>query len=67
MFAWIIILTLSLAVPITLATAALFRPKMGAKTEPAPVKILARTDAFRQIEGVLSPLSTAANGAGSLD
>ena len=48
MLAWIIILTLYLAVPITLATAALFRPEIGAKTEPAPVKILARTDAFRQ-------------------
>ena len=48
MFAWIIILTLYLAVPITLATAALVRPKIGAKTEPAPAKILARTDAFRQ-------------------
>ena len=48
MFACIIILTLYLAVPITLATAALFRLEIGAKTEPAPVKILSRTDAFRQ-------------------
>jgi hypothetical protein len=32
MLACIIILTLYLAVPITLATAALFRPEIGAKT-----------------------------------
>jgi hypothetical protein len=48
MLAYIIILTLYSAVPITLATAALFRLEIGAKTEPAPVKILPRTDAFRQ-------------------
>jgi len=36
MFACIMILTLYLAVPITLATAALFRPEIGAKTEPGP-------------------------------
>ena len=35
MFACIIILTLYLAVPITLATAALFRPKIGTKTDRA--------------------------------
>jgi hypothetical protein len=34
MLACIIILILCLAVPITLATAALFRPEIGAKTEP---------------------------------
>ena len=48
MLAYIIILTLYLAVPITLATAARFRPEIGTKTEAAPVKILARIDAFRQ-------------------
>jgi len=67
MLACIMILTLYLAVPITLATAALFRPEIGAKTEPAPVKILARQAHSAKIEGVLSPLSSAAKGARSLD
>ena len=66
MLACIIILTLYLAVPITLATAALFRPEIGAKTEPAPVKILPQTHSAK-IEGVLSPLSSAAKGTRSLD
>ena len=39
MFAGIVILALYLAVPITLATAALFRPEIGAKTEPVPLTI----------------------------
>ena len=36
MLACIMILTLYLAVPITLATAALFRPEIGAKKETCP-------------------------------
>jgi hypothetical protein len=48
MFAFTLILVLYLAVPITLATAALFRPEIGMRREAVVVKVLARPDASRQ-------------------
>ena len=67
MLACIIILTLYLAVPITLATAALFRPEIGAKTVPAPVKFWRGQTHSAKIESIPSPLSSAAKSARSLD
>jgi hypothetical protein len=42
MFASILILALYLAVPVTLATAALFRHETGMRKEAVPAKVLAR-------------------------
>ena len=43
MLAYIIILTLYLAVPITLATAALTQPEIGMRRKAVPVKVPVRT------------------------
>jgi len=47
MFASILIVALYLAVPITLATAALFRPETRMRKQAVPAKVLARADASR--------------------
>jgi hypothetical protein len=47
MFASILILALYLAVPVTLATAALFRHETGMRKEAVPAKVLARADASK--------------------